>query len=98
VDEAAREAFRKEATRDFAANLKREREAAGLTQEGLAFKAGINRTHVGYLERQQRRPVLTTIRLLAKALEISSGRLVDPPDREQGTPIEKGAASGEKST
>jgi transcriptional regulator with XRE-family HTH domain len=80
VDEAAREAFREEVTRDFAANLKRERKAAGLTQEGLGFKAKINRTHVGYLERRQRTPELPTIRLLAEALEISSDRLVDPPD------------------
>lgn len=82
MDEAAREAFREEVTRDFAANLKRERKAAGLTQEKLGLKAGINRTHVGYLERRKRTPELPTIRLLAEALGISSDRLVDRPKTE----------------
>jgi transcriptional regulator with XRE-family HTH domain len=84
VDDEAREAFREKVTRDFATNLKRERKAAGLTQESLGFKAGINRTHVGYLERRRRTPELPTIRLLAEALGISSDRLVDPPGTGTG--------------
>jgi transcriptional regulator with XRE-family HTH domain len=95
VDEGAREAFRQEVTRDFATNLRRERKRAGLTQEALGLAAGINRTHVGYLERRRRTPELPTIRLLSGALGIGSDRLVDPPDAD--TP-KTGTSSRKKST
>jgi transcriptional regulator with XRE-family HTH domain len=79
VDDAAREAFRKETTEVFGDNLKRERKNAKLTQEALGEKADLNRTHVGYLERGKRTPELPTICRLAEALGISAGLLVDPP-------------------
>jgi transcriptional regulator with XRE-family HTH domain len=78
VGERDRDLFREEVTRVFAENLKRERKAAGLTQEALGEMAELDRTHVGYLERRKRTPELPTIRRLAAALGISSGRLVDP--------------------
>ncbi|HJZ36885.1 MAG TPA: helix-turn-helix transcriptional regulator [Solirubrobacterales bacterium] len=78
--EEERELFRQETTRVFAENLKREREAAGLTQEALGALADLDRTHVGYLERKRRTPEVPTVRRLAEALGISSGRLVDPYD------------------
>jgi XRE family transcriptional regulator, regulator of sulfur utilization len=96
VDPASRKAFREKVTREFAANLKREREAAGLSQEELASEAGMNRTHVGYLERRRRTPQLATIRLLAEALGISAARLVDPPGPDPEQP-RQGAVSGEES-
>jgi transcriptional regulator with XRE-family HTH domain len=79
VDAAEREAFREQVTQVFADNLKRERKKAGLSQEKLGLEAGIDRTHVGYLERGRRTPELPTIRHLAEALQISSDLLVDPP-------------------
>lgn len=78
VGDRNRDLFREEVTRVFAENLKRERKAAGLTQEALGEKAELDRAHVGYLERRKRTPELPTIRRLAAALEIGSGRLVDP--------------------
>ena len=49
----------------------------GLTQEGLGFEAGIQRTYVSILELGQQQPSLTTIFKLALALGITAGQLMD---------------------
>ena len=56
----------------FGAQLRRLREAAGLTQEELASRAGLSPTAVGALERgQRRRPYPHTVRALADTLDLS---------------------------
>jgi transcriptional regulator with XRE-family HTH domain len=55
------------------------RRAAGLSQEGLAAKAGIHRTYVGGIERGERNPTLLMIHRFAKALGIKPARLLEPP-------------------
>jgi len=56
-------------------NLKRLREEARMTQQELAVAAGLSQTHVGYLERGQRRdPGVSTVRALARALAPRLGR------------------------
>jgi predicted ATPase/DNA-binding XRE family transcriptional regulator len=56
----------------FGARLRRMREAAGLTQEELAARAGLSRNAVGALERGLRkRPYPHTVRSLAHALGLS---------------------------
>ena len=53
----------------FGARLRRLREAAGLTQEELAARAGLSRNAVGALERGiRKRPYPHTARSLAHAL------------------------------
>jgi transcriptional regulator with XRE-family HTH domain len=47
-----------------------------LTQEGLGFEAGVQRTYVSILELGQQQPSLTTIIKLASALGITAGELV----------------------
>jgi transcriptional regulator with XRE-family HTH domain len=86
MDRVERKALREESARIFGENLARERERAGLSQVGLAKAAGLNRTHVGYLEGGKRSPVLNTIRLLAAALDIGAGVLVDEyePGKKSG--------------
>jgi transcriptional regulator with XRE-family HTH domain len=54
----------------FAANLKRERRGAGLSQEQLAERAGIHRTEASQLERALRLPRLDTIVKLSGALSV----------------------------
>ena len=55
----------------FGARLRQLREAAGLTQEELAGRAGLTRNAVSALERgERRRPYLHTVRSLADALEL----------------------------
>jgi transcriptional regulator with XRE-family HTH domain len=57
----------------FAERLRRLREAAGLTQEELAERAGLTPDAIGVLERGARRhPYPNTVRALADALGLSS--------------------------
>jgi predicted ATPase/DNA-binding XRE family transcriptional regulator len=74
----------------FGAFLRRHRQAAGLTQEALAERAGVSVEAIGTLERGARRaPYASTVELLAAALDLtpaqrdellrSSGRRRRPP-------------------
>src|SRR5215217_4574863 len=56
----------------FGEQLRRYREAAGLSQEALAERADLTAKGIGALERGERqRPYPHTIRLLATALELT---------------------------
>lgn len=60
----------------FAANLRRLRQEAGLSQEELGFAAAIHRTEVGLLERGDRDPQLKTLVKLARGLGVSLDALL----------------------
>lgn len=75
--EDARDQLRREVMDAFASNLRHVRKARGLTQEDLGLRAGLNRIHVGYIERGLRLPALDTIYRLAGALDVQPGELVD---------------------
>src|SRR5512134_2325379 len=63
-------------TSAFGAQLRRYREAAGLTQEQLAERAGLTANAISLLERGQRRlPYPQTIRKLAEALGLSTAEI-----------------------
>lgn len=49
--------------------LKRYRTLRGLSQERLATLAGVNRTFVGQIERQQKNVSIDSLRRLANALQ-----------------------------
>ena len=63
----------------FAENLRRVRKERGLSQEGLAHEAGIDRTYVSALEREVYSASLDTIELLAKALGVEPAVLLIRP-------------------
>lgn len=42
-----------------------------LTQEDLAFKVGVDRSYMGFVERGEKNPTLSTIMKIAKALKVS---------------------------
>ena len=54
----------------FGRRLRELRQARGLSQEELAFKAGLHRTYVSSAERGQRNLGLVNIERLARALDI----------------------------
>ncbi|MGA7804705.1 helix-turn-helix domain-containing protein [Bradyrhizobium sp.] len=61
-------------------NLRRIRVKRGLSQERLAFDAGIDRSYVGGLERQEENPTVDLLDRLAKTLSVHvSDLLVEPP-------------------
>jgi predicted ATPase/DNA-binding XRE family transcriptional regulator len=72
----------------FGAQLRKLREAAGLTQEELASRAGLSPTAVSALERGQRkRPYPHTVRALADALNLSDDErtaLIDAAPKRAG--------------
>ncbi len=61
----------------FAANVRRYREAAGISQEDLAFAAEIHRTQVSFIEGGHRMPRLDTLVKLAGALGVTANDLLD---------------------
>lgn len=56
----------------FARNLRRHRDAAGLSQEALAMICDLHRTEISLLERCKRSPRLETLVILARGLELPS--------------------------
>ena len=62
--------------RRFGANLNAARRASGLSQERLAFRAGLHRSEIGLLEHGRRVPRIDTVAKLARALEIGPGELL----------------------
>jgi transcriptional regulator with XRE-family HTH domain len=66
-----------EPVEQFAANLRRERQRAGLSQEALADACDLHRTEISLLERAGREPRLTTIVRVARALKVPPASLLD---------------------
>ena len=61
--------------KSFAANLRRERRALGLSQRALAHMAGLDRTYVGSVERAERNISIDNIERLARALGLEPADL-----------------------
>lgn len=64
-------------SRRFAANMRRLREAAELSQEELAFRAAVHRTQISLLENGHRMPRVHTLVCLAGALGVTPNDLLD---------------------
>ncbi len=67
----------------FATNLRRIRVATGFSQEALADRAGLHRTYISSIEHGRRNVSLENIFLLAEALGVQPGDLLqtDPGPR-----------------
>jgi transcriptional regulator with XRE-family HTH domain len=66
-----------EARTQFAANLRKQRERSGLSQEALADACDLHRTEISLLERRKRSPRLETIVILARGLGVSASELLE---------------------
>lgn len=68
----------------FAANMRRLRLLAGLSQEALAERAGLHRTYVSSIERGERNITLENIFRLAEALGADPRELFAPEKKTGG--------------
>lgn len=59
----------------FGNNISKLRKSQNLSQEKLAQKSGLHRTHIGMIERAERNITLLNIEKLAKGLGISIDEL-----------------------
>ncbi len=60
----------------FGESLRETRQAAKISQEGLAAMSGLHRTYVSQLERGQKSPSLAVIAALARSLGLRPHELV----------------------
>lgn len=51
------------------------RKEAGMTQEDLAFKAEVDRSYMGFLERGERNPTLAKLIKISQSLKVSLSEL-----------------------
>jgi CheY-like chemotaxis protein len=70
--------------------IKTQRASLGISQEELAYRAGLHRTYVSDLERGARNPSVDSIEKLASALELSISMLFEQADSgaEAKQPVE----------
>lgn len=61
---------------NLARNLRRERQARGLSQEAFAETLGFHRTYLGALERGERNPSLRSVEDLAERLRVDAQDLL----------------------
>ena len=68
-------------------NLKKIRLERELSQEGLAFEAGLHRTYISGVERGVRNPTVTVLEKIAFALKVPSAELLVeiPSSRKPGS-------------
>lgn len=64
----------------FGTNVRRRRQARGLSQEALADAVGLAPTYVGQIERGRRNPTLAVVERFASALDIAPLDLLRPSD------------------
>ena len=69
---------RSDILKQFGETLRAYRLEAGLSQEKLAAKAGLDRTYVGGAERGERNVALVNIARLAAALNLQPPQLLEP--------------------
>jgi transcriptional regulator with XRE-family HTH domain len=82
--------------RAFAAELRARRDAAGVSQEALAFQCDLNRTFIAKLELGQTSPSLTTLFRVAEGLQSDPAELVGAVNLRWRR--ERAAASRRRST
>lgn len=64
------------------AELRKARMAAGLSQEKLGFKAGLDRSYISMMERDIHSPTVETLLRICKALRVQASDLIRVVERE----------------
>lgn len=61
--------------KELSKRIASERKKKGLSQEQLASACEIDRSHIGFIEQSHRRPTVSTLVKITKALDISLEQL-----------------------
>jgi transcriptional regulator with XRE-family HTH domain len=75
---------------EFGQEIRRRREAAGLTLEALAERAGLTPNYIGGIEMGRRDPSLSTVLAIARGLRISPADLLGGIEEMSPAAIEAG--------
>ena len=67
-------------------NLRRIRVKRGTSQERLAYDAGVDRSYVGGLERQEQNPTVDVLERLARELQVPISELFAIPEKGSKRP------------
>lgn len=62
---------------DFGLKVRSLRKCKGLSQEALSFKADLNRTYIGMIERAEKNITLVNIEKIANALDVKITELLN---------------------
>ena len=68
---------REDISKNLGANIKQYRTKLGVSQESLAFLAGMHPSYLGCLERGEKCPTIETVFKICEALHISVAELLD---------------------
>jgi transcriptional regulator with XRE-family HTH domain len=68
----------------FGAVLRERREAAGISQEQLADRAGLHRTYISLIERGRRTASIEVVRKVANALGVTMADLIAATEKRRG--------------
>lgn len=60
----------------FGDNVRKYRKQLGVSQEGLADKAGLHRTYIGMIERAEKNITLVNMERIANALNVNLENLI----------------------
>ena len=73
---------------EFGKKVRKIRKFIHLSQENLAYRANIDRTHMGHIERGNVSPSLRTMNQIALALGVTLNHLLDESHKTQLTHID----------
>ncbi|MGW9017799.1 helix-turn-helix domain-containing protein [Priestia megaterium] len=65
----------------FGIVIKKHRLERSMSQENLAFEAGLDRTFISLLERGKRRPTINTLFLISTVFEINPHQIIKEVER-----------------
>jgi transcriptional regulator with XRE-family HTH domain len=72
----------------FGLEIRRRREALGLTLDKLSERCGLTPNYIGTIENGHRDPCLSSIEALARGFGVSTGELLGPVPRLSGAAFE----------
>ncbi|MGK6315611.1 helix-turn-helix domain-containing protein [Neorhizobium sp. DT-125] len=78
----------------LAYNLRKARNARGLSQEAFALESNIDRTYISGIERGRRNPSLDMLVKIAKHLDLPPATLLTPSQQRDEPSTEKGSRAG----